>query len=123
MYQTTYYISYLAICAALIFWLAHTLNRSGAIFLNEAFHGNALLVSSVGHLLNVGFYLLSFGYVALSIRVNWQIWPNENLMQVLGFELGEIGGFLLLLGIVHLFNLLLLAIFRRRTVVSAPVAL
>jgi hypothetical protein len=43
---------------------------------------------------------------------------------VLGFELGEIGGFLLLLGFVHLFNLLLLAIFRRRTVVSpTPAAL
>jgi hypothetical protein len=67
---------------------------------------------------------LSFGYVALSIRVNWQIWPNETLTQVLGFELGEIGGFLLLLGFVHLFNLLLLAIFRRRTVVSpTPAAL
>ena len=55
MYQTTYYVSYLAICVALIFWFARTLNRSGAIFLTEAFHGNALLVSSVGHLLNVGF--------------------------------------------------------------------
>ena len=118
MYQITYYVSYLAICAALIFWLARTLNRSGAIFLNEAFGNNTLLVRSVTHLLNIGFYLLSFGYVALSIRVNWQIWPSNTFPLVLGFELGEIGGFLLLLGFVHLFNLLLLAIFRRRTVVA-----
>jgi hypothetical protein len=122
MNQTIYYVSYFVLCAALILWLARTLNRSGAIFLNEAFHGNTLLIGSVSHLLNVGFYLLSFGYVALSIRVNWQIWPNESLTQVLGFELGEIGGFLLLLGVVHFFNLLLLAIFRRRGVNPAPAA-
>jgi hypothetical protein len=118
MYQTIYYVSYLAICAALIFWLARILNRFGAIFLHDSFGDKQVLIPSIAHLLDIGFYLLSFGYVALSIRVNWQIWPNETLTQVLGFELGEIGGFLLLLGFVHLFNLLLLAIFRRRTVVS-----
>jgi len=36
MYQITYYISYLGICAALIFWLARILNRSGAIFLHDS---------------------------------------------------------------------------------------
>jgi hypothetical protein len=123
MYETTYYVSYLGICAALIFWLARILNRSGAIFLHDSFGDKEVLIRSIAHLLDIGFYLLSFGYVALSIRVNWQIWPNETLTQVLGFELGEIGGFLLLLGFVHLFNLLL-AIFRRRTVVSpTPAAL
>jgi hypothetical protein len=123
MYQTTYCLSYLGICAALIFWLARMLNRSGAIFLNEAFGDKTLLVRSVGQLLRIGFYLMSFGYVAVSVRIYWQAWQMQSFTQVVNFELGEIGGFLLLLGFVHLFNLLLLAIFRRRTVVSsAPVA-
>jgi len=118
MNQTIYYVSYLGICAALILWLARILNRSGAIFLHDSFGDKEVLIHSIAHLLDIGFYLLSFGYVALSIRINWEIWPNERLGQVLGFEVSEIGGFLLLLGSVHLFNLLLLAIFRRRTVVS-----
>jgi len=117
MYQIVYYVSYLAICAALIFWLARILNRSGAVFLNEAFHGNALLVSSVGQLLNIGFYLMSFGYLTMTI-------PNyetlHNFLEVGEMVIGKLGGFLLLLGVVHLFNLLLLAIFRRRTVIAAP---
>lgn len=122
MYQITYYISYLGICAALIFWLARILNRSGAIFLHDSFGDKEVLIRSIAHLLDVGFYLLSFGYLALSIRVNWQLWPSKTLTLVLGFELAQIGGFLLLLGFVHLFNLLLLAIFRRRTVVNPTLA-
>jgi hypothetical protein len=118
MHQAIYYVSYLGICAALIFWLARILNRSGAIFLHDSFGDKEVLIRSIAHLLDIGFYLLSFGYVALTTRVNWEVWPNETLTQTLGFELSEIGGFLLLLGSVHLFNLLLLAIFRRRTVVS-----
>lgn len=119
MHLATYYISYPVICAALIFWLARILNRSGAIFLHDCFGDKEVLIRSIGHLLNVGFYLMSFGYVAVSVRISWNSWQGQSLAEVLDFELGEIGGFLLLLGAVHLFNLLLLAIFRRRTVVSA----
>src|ERR1035438_828520 len=62
MYSATYYICYLAICTLLILWLSHLLNRSGAIFLSEAFNGSPVLVTSVTRLLDVGFYLTSFGY-------------------------------------------------------------
>jgi hypothetical protein len=45
-----------------------------------------------------------------------------NFVQVAEMETAKIGGFLLMLGCVHLFNLLLLAIFRRRTPVSPSLA-
>ena len=120
MYSATYYICYLAICTLLILWLSHLLNRSGAIFLSEAFNGNPVLVTSVTRLLDVGFYLTSFGYVAISYHTFLPLNSYEQVGETISWK---VGGFLLLLGFVHLFNLLLLAIFRRRTVVSpAPAA-
>ena len=65
-YVTAYYVTYLALCTILIFWVAQTLHRSGSVFLNDAFHGDASLIRSVTHLLDVGFYLICVGYVLLT---------------------------------------------------------
>jgi hypothetical protein len=112
MYLEAYYASYLGLCAALIFWLGWTLHRAGSVFLSDAFGGNATLVRAVAHLLGVGFYLVSIGYVGVSYRTFWQqINSYEMVAQAVS---ANVGGFLLLLGFAHLFNLLLLAIFRRR---------
>jgi hypothetical protein len=116
MYLEAYYLSYLAICAALIFWLGRTFHRAGSILLPDAFGGNAQLVNAVAHLLDVGFYLVSIGYVAVSYQSYWQqINTYTVVAQVVTVKVGV---FLLLLGTAHLFNMLLLAIFRRRS--SAP---
>jgi hypothetical protein len=112
MYLETYYATYLGLCTALILWLGWTLHRAGSAFLNDAFAGNATLVTAVAHLLDVGFYLVSVGYVTVTYQTFWQQIPNlSTLIQIISTK---IGGFLLLLGFAHLFNLLLLAIFRRR---------
>lgn len=118
-YVTAYYVTYLALCAVLIFWVAQTLHRSGSVFLNDAFHGDASLIRSVTHLLNVGFYLICVGYVLLTVRnYTWL----QNLDQVFQSEIYKLGFFLLLLGAIHLFNLLLLAIFRRRGPSGVPIS-
>lgn len=119
MYQTTYYVSYLGICAALIFWLGRILNRAGGVLLRDAFPGNATLVKAVSQLLDIGFYLMSFGYVA-AWSANYE--ALHDLGEVSKMVSGRTGGLLLLLGVVHLFNLLLLALFRRRMVVTAAPA-
>jgi hypothetical protein len=112
MYLEAYYASYLGLCAALIFWLGRTLHRAGSVFLGDSFGGNSTLVRAVAHLLDVGFYLVSIGYVGVSYQTFWQqINSYELVAQAVSTKLG---GFLLLLGFAHLFNLLLLAIFRRR---------
>jgi len=117
MYLEAYYASYLGICAALIFWLGWTLHRTGSVFLNDAFAGNASLVRAVGHLLDIGFYLVSVGYVCVSYQTFWQqIYSYQMVAQAVS---AKVGGFLLLLGFAHLFNLLLLAIFKRRAGAAA----
>lgn len=115
-YLTAYYVTYLGLCAALVFWVAQTLHRSGAVFLNDAFRGDTTLIRSVTSLLDIGFYLICAGYVLITVRnYTWL----QNLDQVFQSEIYKLGFFLLLLGAIHLFNLLLLAIFRRRSPSSA----
>jgi hypothetical protein len=43
------------ISITLTVWVARTLHKRGAIFLVDAFQGNAELAASVNHLLVVGF--------------------------------------------------------------------
>ncbi len=111
MYLEVFYTTYLGLCAALIFWLGRTLHRAGSIFLGDSFGGNTTLVRAVAHLLDIGFYLVSIGYVAVWHQV-W--WPMNSYGVVAQAVSVRVGGFLLLLGFAHLFNLLLLALFRRR---------
>jgi hypothetical protein len=112
-YLEAYYALYLGLCAALIFWLGRTLHRTGSTFLNDAFAGNLSLVRVVSHLLDVGFYLISIGYVAITYRTFWQI--VNSYEAAIEFSVAKLGGFMLILGFAHMFNLLLLAIFRRRS--------
>jgi hypothetical protein len=106
-----YYAIYLGCCAIVIAVLGFILHRSGAIFLNNAFAGNHTLARAVGNLLDVGFYLLSVGYVGLSCVPDWEINDHATLAKSV---IGKIGGLLILMGVGHTFNMLLLALFRQR---------
>ena len=64
------YLVYLLISVTLTVWVARTLHKRGAIFLVDAFHGNAELAASVNHLLVVGFYLINIGFVTLALKSN-----------------------------------------------------
>jgi hypothetical protein len=115
-----YYAIYVGACALLIGWLSFTFHRSGSVFLREAFRGDEVLVRAVTHLLDIGFYLVSIGYVALTYEPwGWQV----NLVPTAQMVLMKLGWFLLFMGVAHLFNLLLLAIFRRRTIVANPASI
>lgn len=110
-YLTFYYVTYLGLCTALVFWVARTLHRSGSIFLHDAFRGDEGLIRAVTQLLDIGFYLVCAGYVLITFRnYGWL----QSLDQVFQSEVYKIGFFLLLLGAMHLFNLLLLGLFRRK---------
>jgi hypothetical protein len=109
----TYYAIYLDSCAILIAVLGYIFHRSGAIFLNNAFAGNHTLARAVGRLLDTGFYLLSLGYVALTYHSFWlQI---DSYSAAIQSVIGKLGGFMIVLGVVHFFNMLLLALFRQRS--------
>jgi hypothetical protein len=113
-----YYWIYLSACAVLILALSRVLHNAGRVFLNDAFAGNTLLARTVSRLLDIGFYLVSTGYVALTYQTNW---PMVDLAMAIKIAITKIGGLLLILGIAHIFNLLLLALFRqRRALAVAP---
>lgn len=112
MYVPICYFSYLLISIALTVWVARTLHRSGRVFLVEAFHGNLELADSVNGLLVVGFYLVNLGYVALYLRTYD---PLNTLRAVIELESAKLGAVMLVLGIVHFFNIVVLAKMRGRT--------
>ena len=106
-----YYAVYLGCCAIVIGVLGFILHRSGAFFLNNAFAGNHTLARAVGTLLDMGIYLLSLGYVGLS---SVQVWGVNDYATLAKSVVGKIGGLLILMGVGHTFNMLLLALFRNR---------
>ncbi len=96
------YIVYLLISVALTIWVARTLHKRGAIFLVDAFQGNAELAASVNHLLVVGFYLINIGFVALALKSDAVIANSRAAIELLSDKLGFV---LLALGGMHFFNL------------------
>lgn len=116
MYQTYYYVIYSVVCAALVIGLAQVLHHAGGVFLQDSFKDNPELARGVTRLLDVGYYLVCVGYVAVSFQTYF---PLDKIGQVAELISVKVGIFLLLLGCMHFFNLLLLAIFRRRAGAAA----
>jgi hypothetical protein len=106
------YVVYLLISVALTIWVARTLYKRGAIFLVDAFHGNAELADSVNHLLVVGFYLINIGYVSLALKTGAAILTSRAAIELLSDKVGMV---LLILGGMHFFNLFVFSRIRRNS--------
>lgn len=96
------YLVYLLISITLTVWVARTLHKRGAIFLVDAFQGNAELAASVNHLLVVGFYLINIGFVTLVLKSDATITSSRAAIEMLSDKLGFV---LITLGAMHFFNL------------------
>jgi Na+/melibiose symporter-like transporter len=94
--------TYVVVSAAVTIWVARSLHRSGRPFLVQSFHGDKRLASSINDLLVVGFYLLNFGYVALTLRYGAK---PENPQAAIEFVATKIGLVLVILAALHFFNL------------------
>lgn len=106
------YLVYLAISVALTVWVARTLHKNGRIFLVDVFRGNAELADSVNHLLVVGFYLINLGYIALALKVGHAVAGLQQSIEALSEKVGVV---LLVLGLMHFFNLYIFSRMRRRS--------
>jgi hypothetical protein len=106
------YIVYLIISVGLTVWVARTLHRNGRVFLVEAFHGNEPVADSVNHLLVVGFYLINIGYVTLALKYGDK--PNST-QEAFEFLSTKVGLVLLILGVMHFFNVFNFAKIRRKS--------
>jgi len=105
------YAAYLLLSLALTFWVARTLHRGGRIFLVDVFRGNEALADSTNHLLVVGFYLVNLGYISLNLTYAREIETARTGVEVLS---GKVGGVLVVLGLLHFFNLFVFSRIRRR---------
>ena len=104
MNLTTTYLLYLGISIAITVWVAHTLHSRGRVFLVDIFQGNEKLADSVNDLLVVGFYLINLGYVTLALKYGTK---PHSLDESIEFLATKIGLVLVILGIMHFFNLFL----------------
>ncbi len=101
---------YLVISLALTVWVGNTLFKKGRVFLLERFGEKADLADSVNHLLVVGFYLINFGYVCLALRYGGQAAGTQEAIEYLSTKIGIV---LMVLGVMHFFNLLILSKLRK----------
>jgi hypothetical protein len=106
------YTFYLALSTALTIWVAKTLHKNGRVFLVDVFAGNSALADSVNHLLVVGFYLINLGFVALALKLGYEVLDVQGVFEALGTKVGRV---LLVLGAMHFFNLYLFQRIRRRS--------
>ena len=106
------YLIYLAISISLTVWVARTLHSRGRVFLVNTFGGNAEMADSVNHLLVVGFYLINIGFVTLVLSSEKSL---HDLRRTIEFLSTKIGIVLLVLGMMHFFNLLIFARIRQRS--------
>lgn len=102
---------YLLTSIVLTVWVARTLHRNGRVFLVDAFTGNEPLADSVNHLLVVGFYLINIGYVTLALKYGDK--PRD-LTQAIEFLSTKVGLVLVVLGVMHFFNLAVFSHMRER---------
>lgn len=109
----TMYIVYIAISSAFTIWVGRTIYKNGRVFLIDVFHGNEHLADSVNHLLVCGFYLISFGYVSLALTLGYTVFDAQEAIEALSTKVGAV---LLVLGLMHFFNLFLFTHLRHRKV-------
>lgn len=120
-YLVPVYGTYAVASLALTIWLARTLFRSGAVFLEDVFKDTPRMADAVNHLLVVGFYLLNLGYAALLMKASGGATVLE-ATEVLAYKLGAL---LVSLGVMHFANMYLFYRIRRRSQIASlppPVA-
>lgn len=103
------YLVYVLVAVGLTVWLATTLFRNGALFLEEVFDDNPAMAKAVNHLLVVGFYMLNLGWAFLILRSERPADAVE-AVEILATKLGLL---LVTLGVIHFANLLVFQRIRR----------
>jgi hypothetical protein len=105
------YLIYLLAAVSLTVWVARTLSRNGRVFLVDVFQGDDDLADAVNRLLVVGFYLVNLGFVTLFLRGRG-VADLQRMIEQLSVKLGVV---LMVLGVLHLFNVYVFNAIRRRS--------
>jgi Zn-dependent protease with chaperone function len=82
------YIAYLLVAIPLTVWVARTLGANGYHFIKDVFAGDEQLAQAVNKLLQVGFYLLNFGFVALWLRTAEPVADARGVVETVAVKIG-----------------------------------
>jgi hypothetical protein len=105
------YALYLLISIPLTVLVARTLGKHGRTFLAEVFADSPGLATAVNQLLVVGFYLVSLGFVTLFLTSHAEVPTTRQIFELLSVKVGTVA---LVLGFMHLTNVLVFNGIRRR---------
>ena len=103
---------------AIALWLGPFIKRFGRAYAADVFHDNPLTGKSYIVLTDIVYYLIFAAYILFSLHVAPQHdWDNDisglvTAKQVT-FELGRLGGILLIIGILHGLNIVLMPLLGR----------
>ncbi|WP_410640039.1 hypothetical protein [Amycolatopsis sp. lyj-346] len=111
------YALYLLISIPLTVLVARTLSKHGRTFLTEVFADSPGLANAVNQLLVVGFYLVSLGFVTLFLTSGADIATAREVFEMLSVKIGTVA---LVLGVMHLLNVLVFNGIRRRHLAPKP---
>ena len=91
--------------------VGQVLSRSGRLFLVDALGGSDSAARGISNLIVVSFYLISLGFVALTMRTSGDSVTARQAIQLLATKIGEV---LLLLAVLYLAGIVSLTRLRRR---------
>jgi hypothetical protein len=103
---------------AIALWLGPFIKRFGRAYAADVFHDNPLTGKSYIVLTDIVYYLIFAAYILFSVHVAPQTeWHNSISGKVTAeqvtFELGRLGGILLIIGILHGLNIVLMPLLGR----------
>jgi hypothetical protein len=110
------YLAYLLISLGLTFLVGQVLSRSGRLFLLDALDGSDGAARGISRLNVVTFYLISLGFVALTMRTSGGSITARQAIELLVTKIGEV---LFVLAALYLASIALLTRLRRRLRVQA----
>ncbi len=103
------HVGYLLISITVTVLVGRTLHQHGRLFLIDIFAGDKRIADSVNNLLLVGFYLTNIALIALAIKFGGSAHTWLACMELLSTKIGWV---LLILGLMHFLNLIVLCAIR-----------
>jgi hypothetical protein len=100
--------------AAIALWLGPFIKRFGRAYAADVFHDNPLTGKSYIVLTDIVYYLIFTAYILFTVQTENQWGPAREVTAAqVGYELKRIGGILLIIGVLHGLNIVLMPVLGR----------
>lgn len=110
MYNLITYSVYLSISIFITTFVGYKCYKTGEIYLLYIIKDTQTCIA-INRILLVSYYLVNIGYIAISIS-NWEV--ENSFLQVLKILISKISTILIILSILHYFNLLAIYKFKKQ---------